>query len=148
MPVDGVVVLVHLAATWFMVGLIWIVQVVHYPLFAAVGAAGFADYEAGHTRRMGAVLVVPWGSETVTALWLAVAPPAGVPVGLPLLGLGLSAVIAALTVTVAVPAHGILRDGFDAPAHRRLVRSNWLRTAAWSARGGIAVAIAALAGVP
>ena len=28
----------HAAATWALVGLIWTVQVVHYPLFALVGA--------------------------------------------------------------------------------------------------------------
>ena len=35
-PVDHeeTVTLVHAAATWFLVGLIWIIQVVHYPLFA------------------------------------------------------------------------------------------------------------------
>ncbi len=30
----------HLLATSAMVGLIWFVQVVHYPLFAVVGSAG------------------------------------------------------------------------------------------------------------
>ncbi len=33
----------HLVATAAMVGLIWFVQVVHYPLFAAVGSGGFAE---------------------------------------------------------------------------------------------------------
>ena len=31
--------LVHLAATWFLAGLIWVIQLVHYPLFAAVERA-------------------------------------------------------------------------------------------------------------
>jgi hypothetical protein len=41
---------VHLAATAAMVGLIWFVQVVHYPLFASVGADEFVAYENAHTR--------------------------------------------------------------------------------------------------
>lgn len=43
----------HLFATAAMVGLIWFVQVVHYPLFASVGADGFTDYETAHRRRTG-----------------------------------------------------------------------------------------------
>ena len=34
------------AATWFMAGLHWFVQVVHYPLFADVGTERFIAYHA------------------------------------------------------------------------------------------------------
>ncbi len=34
-----------------------------------------------------------------------------------------------------VPAHRRLEHGFDAATHRRLMRTNWVRTIAWSARG-------------
>ena len=50
------VTLVHAAATWFLVGLIWIIQVVHYPLFARVGEDGFVAYEAAHTRLISLVV--------------------------------------------------------------------------------------------
>jgi hypothetical protein len=39
---------VHLAATLFMVGVIWLMQVVHYPLFARIGQEGFALYSRAH----------------------------------------------------------------------------------------------------
>ena len=42
---------VHAAATWALVGLIWTVQLVHYPLFAQVGADTFRSYHARHTQR-------------------------------------------------------------------------------------------------
>jgi hypothetical protein len=42
-----------------------------------------------------------------------------------------------------VPAHRRLEAGFDAVAHRRLTRSNWVRAAAWTARSVIALALAA-----
>jgi hypothetical protein len=41
------------------------------------------------------------------------------------------------TFAVQVPAHGTLARGFDAEAHARLVATNWIRTAAWTARAGI-----------
>lgn len=41
----------HLAATLFMVGLIWFVQVVHHPLTTSEGRGEFVAYEMEHTRR-------------------------------------------------------------------------------------------------
>ncbi|CAN0455051.1 unnamed protein product, partial [Phaeothamnion confervicola] len=35
--------------------------------------------------------------------------------------------------------HRALALGGDDRAHRRLVRENWVRTAAWSARGAVVV---------
>ena len=49
---------VHVGATWALVGLIWFVQVVHYPLFASVGPGEFAHYEAQYTRRTARVVGV------------------------------------------------------------------------------------------
>ncbi len=42
---------VHLLATWYMVGLIWFVQIVHYPGFQSIPQAGFRDYANRHVRR-------------------------------------------------------------------------------------------------
>ena len=42
--------LAHVAATLVMVGVIWFVQIVHYPLFSQVSEAAFNLYEAQHTR--------------------------------------------------------------------------------------------------
>ena len=39
-----------------MTGLIWFVQVVHYPLFAKVGSEAFSLYESLHTQKTGLVV--------------------------------------------------------------------------------------------
>ena len=44
------VLLAHLAATLIMVGVIWFVQVVHYPLFSRVGPEKFSLYTEAHPR--------------------------------------------------------------------------------------------------
>jgi len=139
-----VALLVHAGATWFMVGLAWMVQVVHYPLMAWVGHAAFPAYEGEHTRRMGALLALPWGAEGLSALALVALAPPGAPRWLALLGLGLLGLIVASTVALQVPRHRELTAGFAAHAHRRLVTTSWLRTAAWTARGIIALALLAL----
>jgi hypothetical protein len=134
-------VLAHAAATWFMAGLIWFVQVVHYPLFAGAGRDNFADYARRHQARTTWLVGPPMLVEAAAAAWLAAVPPTGTTPWLTALGVALVAVIWLCTALVLVPCHGRLSAGFDPAAHRRLVRVNWVRTAAWSLRGVVALAI-------
>lgn len=131
----------HLLATAAMVGLIWFVQVVHYPLFAAVGPGGFAEYERLHQRRTSLVVGPLMAAEGSTAIWLVVAPPDGTSIALPLIGLAVLAVIHASTVWLQVPQHTALAAGYDPVRAGRLVRTNWVRTVGWSVRGFIAAVI-------
>jgi hypothetical protein len=132
---------VHLLATAAMVGLIWFVQVVHYPLFAAVGPDEFVAYEQAHQRRTAYVVGPPMAVEGVTALVLLVAAPDGVGPLLPWLGAVLLAVIHSSTVFLQVPAHAALAQSPDGRTIDRLVRTNWIRTIGWTARGAVAVAM-------
>lgn len=133
--------LLHVAATLYMTGVIWFVQTVHYPLFAKVGDPGFVAYQAGHLRFTAYVVVPGMLLELGTGiLLLPVAPPEIR--GLLWLGLALLAVVWISTFLLQVPQHRRLERGFDAEAWSRLVRTNWVRTAAWSARA-LVVGIAA-----
>jgi hypothetical protein len=138
---EQIVLIVHGASTLMMAGLIWFVQVVHYPLFARVGAEGFPVYAGLHQRLTTMVVGPLMLAEAATAAWLTVRPPEGVPAALPIVGLALVAVVWLSTAALQVPCHRRLERGFDAAIGRRLVRSNWLRTIAWTARGVIALAL-------
>ncbi|MFO7572076.1 MAG: hypothetical protein R6W48_05670 [Gaiellaceae bacterium] len=126
-------------ATLALVGLVWFVQLVHYPLFAGVPRDAFAAYEREHARRTTWVVAPLMGMEAVCVAVLLVAQPGT----LTALGALLVAAIWASTFLVQVPCHRVLERGWDEAAHRRLVRTNWLRTGMWSARGAIAVAMLA-----
>jgi hypothetical protein len=129
--------LVNAATTLFMVGVIWFVQIVHYPLFSRVGDAAFPEYERHHVRRTGWVVAMPMLLELGTAIAMVLI----VGGALAWCGLGLLAVAWVSTGLWQVPAHRRLEGGFDAVTHRRLLKTNWVRTAAWSARGIIACAL-------
>ncbi len=128
---------VHAAATWTMVGVIWFVQLVHYPMLDRAGSAGFAAYQRENTRRTSWVVILPMAIEALTAVALALRPPAGVPRAAAWAGLALVAAIWLSTALLQVPRHRRLESGYDAVSHRGLVGTNWIRTAAWSARGGL-----------
>jgi len=126
-----------------MVGIIWFVQVVHYPLFSRVGAGGYPAYQSAHSRLTTYVVVPPMLVELGTGIWLALRPPPFFPPALAWTGLALIAAVWLSTFFLQVPMHSRLERGFDAAAHRRLVASNWIRTAAWTARGGIVLVVLA-----
>ncbi len=131
--------LVHAAATWALVGLIWTIQLVHYRLFDGVGADGWADY---HRRHVGGIspLVGPLMLvETATAAWLLIRRPDGVEPWMAIVGAVLVLAIWLSTALWQVPMHNRLATNYDLDLARRLTASNWLRTALWTARGLLAL---------
>ena len=135
--------LLQLAPTLFMTGLIWFVQVVHYPLFALVGPAAFPRYEQQHARRTGWVVFPPMLLELLTAL-AALSPrlrPSQLSRPAAIASAALVLLIWLSTALLQIPLHNQL-DRTSDPAtllrlQRRLVQTNWLRTAAWTARSAL-----------
>ena len=136
----GWVVALHLAATLAMTGLIWFVQIVHYPLYAAVGREAFPAYHAQHVERTTRVVAGPMLIELGTATWLFLAPNDRFNGAYPAIGLGLLVLIWLSTAFLQVPSHGRLQAVYTPTAHRFLVRTNWLRTVGWTLRSLLVLA--------
>jgi uncharacterized membrane protein len=128
--------LLHAAATLFMTGLIWTIQIVHYPLFAKVGSEGYEDYQWAHQKRISFVVIPAMFLELGTAVWLIFENPRE---PLVQLGLGMLVLIWLSTALLQAPIHSKLTHGWDAALHGRLVRTNWIRTVLWTARGVVAL---------
>lgn len=127
----------NLVATAFMVGVIWFVQIVHYPLMAGWPHDDFARWEAAHRARIGPLVVPMMLAEGVAAAWLVARRPAGVPTWLPWAAALLLVGVWASTFLLQVPCHDRLEDGWDEAVHGRLVATNWLRTLLWTLRLGL-----------
>lgn len=125
----------HIAATLVMVGVIWTVQLVHYPLFAEVGEATFVSYHARHVSAITLIVGPAMLIELGTGFMLLFEGPDQVPGWVWMAGLGLIGVAWLTTGLVSVPMHDKLAGGFDAGAHATLVSTNWARTIAWTLRG-------------
>lgn len=124
----------QLLATLFMCGLIWFVQLVHYPLMKEVAATGFVRYERRHQRATTRVVAPAMLLELMTAIALAIACGPGTARLLAIANLGLLGLIWASTLFIQMPIHKRLGRGYDAALIDRLVLSNWLRTGLWSVR--------------
>ncbi len=132
--------LLQLLPTLFMAGVIWFVQFVHYPLFGDVDQQAFVRYEAHHTTRTTWVVLPPMVAELALAFILALRAPAGQHF-LAWTGAALAVAIWLSTFLLQVPCHRRLSQGFEAAIHQRLVRGNWLRTALWTGRVAVALAM-------
>ena len=131
--------LLQLACATAMTGLIWFVQVVHYPLFGSVAREGFASYEAEHARRT-VWVVGPLMCVELAAALLFLLPrfrPPAVGAASALAGAALVLLIWASTALIQVPLHNRLAAGYDASAISSLVATNWIRTIAWTARSAL-----------
>lgn len=127
-------------ASGSMCGLIWFVQVVHYPLFGRVVGDGSRAYAAEHQRRTTLVVGPLMLIELATAGLIAVSPPAGVPGSIAWAGLAAVVALWLSTAMVQVPLHARLgRDGHDATVIAGLVGTNWARTVLWTARAVLSV---------
>lgn len=118
----------HQFCAVYMTGIIWFVQLVQYPMLHLT--SGDAEGHREYTRRMGlAVGPVMLLELALQIMWVLSAPgPRSVT------GAVLLFIIWASTIFLQVPCHRDLEEQYDPESHKELVRSNWIRTFAWTAR--------------
>lgn len=131
-----VALLVCVFSTFAMTGLIWLIQVVQYPLMSEVGASSFVQYERGHCDRITPVVLPLMTAELFAAAFLVWRPLPGHSTVLVVAFVALL-LIWASTFFLQVPLHNQLCQAFNADLHRRLVLSNWIRTVLWSVRSSM-----------
>lgn len=121
-----------------MTGVIWLVQVVNYPLYKYLSTENFTQYQGEHIRRITRVVAPIMIIELFTSLGLISFLPlelAQQNILYPLLiNFALVVLIWLATVSYSVPIHQALKDGFDQKHYNKLLSSNWVRTIAWSLR--------------
>ena len=131
------------AATLIMVGLIWFVQRVHYPLLAKFNVGQQREVGNEHQRRTGQVVGLPMAIEGVSTLVLLVARPDQVKWWLPWIGAILLAISLGSTLFLSVPLHEKMVNHPSAEIGKKLVATNWPRTISWSLRGVVCIAMCA-----
>lgn len=124
----------HLVSTLLMVGIIWFVQIVHYPLMIYVGQDRFREYSDTNRARTTWVVGGPMLIEALTAAALIAWYPERLLSRPFLASIFLLLLIWISTAVWQIPLHARLALGFNPQAIRQLARSNWLRTIAWSVR--------------
>lgn len=121
----------ELLSTAMIAGLIWTIQIVHYPLLLKVSKENFIEYESSHCFRVSFIVAPLMVTELISCGALAFLSGFN-PLVCGRLGLVIIAWVS--TAFIQVPLHNKLKQGYDAAAIHSLVSTNWIRTAVWSLR--------------
>lgn len=114
-----------------MFGVIWIVQLVHYPMFAGLERETFVTWHKYHSDRISYVVIPLMIGELLTSIamfWMLQDATS-------LVLLGLTVSVWASTFFVSVPLHNALGAGDHELTPRqiqKLVSTNWIRTLLYS----------------
>jgi hypothetical protein len=115
----------------FMVGLIWVIQILHYPMFCYVAKEQFAKFHEFHSKRITIIVLPLMLFELATANLLSFHLPQSWPIMTNLLALIL---IWLSTFFISVPLHKSISTSMNLKVIERLVLTNWIRTLLWSLR--------------
>ncbi|MFL2986997.1 MAG: hypothetical protein ACJZ57_07125 [Candidatus Poriferisodalaceae bacterium] len=126
------VALVALATASFMAGVLWVIQIVHYPLLDEVPDSSIERVALRHqrliTRVVGPTMIV----EAISSLWILLLVPESL-FYLALASFTLLLIAVGVTIFQAVPLHSRIAQG-TSHLIPRLIQINWPRTVAWSLR--------------
>jgi hypothetical protein len=122
----------HLAATAYLCGVGWLVQLALYPAFATVGpTTAWPDHHREHSRALTLVVGPPWAVQGLALAVLLVTAPG--PLVLLAAALGLAPVV--VTIVWSLRCHATLSTGYDEQALASLLSSNRVRALLWT--GGV-----------
>jgi hypothetical protein len=124
------ILLINIFCSFFLCGVIWVVQIVHYPFFHRAGRERFISHMSDHKLRISLIVMPFMLAELSSSFYLsffeenyALCHQAGLAVVI---------MVWLVTFVVSVPIHEQLSQGYRADVVNRLVRTNWIRTLLWT----------------
>lgn len=123
--------LFHFYCTVFMTGLIWTIQIVHYPSFGFVKEERYREFQHFHMRRITFIVGPLMLIELLTGALILFKNYQHIPF---VVSVVLLALIWLNTAILNVPIHNKLLSEGDEGLFKKLVLSNWPRTILWSVR--------------
>ena len=122
--------LIHLISTAIIVGIIWVIQVVHYPSFYFIERDEYVSFQKFHMDKISYIVVPVMLIESISGFILIYNELNTVL----LISMILLFFIWVLTGTFFVPIHQNLTSGYQEELVEKLVKINWVRTIFWTIR--------------
>lgn len=117
--------------TGFFTGLIWFVQIIHYPLFLHIAPNNFTNFEQRHTKLTGLLVAPTMVAELIFGIgfWYFSSPSIWNHLALVLLF-----IVWLSTFLIQVPIHQKLSQERNESQIKKLINTNWIRTICWTGR--------------
>jgi len=110
-------------------GVIWLTQIVVYPLFGKVGKDEYITYHKFYSSRIPLPVIVPGFAGFLLPIPLVFLRPESVPPWMALANVACGLMGLLVTVPLEIPRHARLeKGGKSVPLIRKLIRYNWPRT--------------------
>ena len=121
---------VHFLSTSLMVGIIWVIQLLHYPTFHFIKESDYVEFQHFHMQRISFIVVPVMIIELLSGFMLVYYFRSN----LLILCLIILLVIWLITFVFFTKLHQSLLGGYDKIIVDKLVQINWSRTVLWSLR--------------
>ena len=121
----------NVISAFFLTGVIWTIQIVHYPSFHYIDKLSFVNFHQFHERRISIIVMPLMILELISSVALYFNDMSNHTFLLNLIIVGL---IWCSTFFIQVPIHNILSQKKDNRMIEKLVNTNWIRTFLWSMR--------------
>ena len=121
---------IHLISTAIIVGIIWVIQVVHYPSFYFIERDEYVSFQKFHMDKISYIVVPVMLIESISGFILIYNELNTVL----LISMILLFFIWVLTGIFFVPIHQKLTSGYQEELVEKLVKINWFRTIFWTLR--------------
>jgi hypothetical protein len=130
--------LIQIFSCFSLFGLIWTIQLVHYPSFLKIDKLEFKDFSNLHSKKISLIVVPIMLLELVSGSMLLILFPSIV-TGSNFLGI---IIIWTSTLFLSMPLHRKLASGKDEALIEKLIKTNWPRTIIWTLRSFLLLIIA------
>ena len=125
-----ILVLIHLISTSLMVGIIWVIQVVHYPSFHFIGNSRYISFQKFHMERISYIVIPVMLVESISG-FLLIYDELNL---ILLISMVLLLSIWMLTAFFFASVHQKLVSVYQLEMVAKLVKINWIRTLLWTLR--------------
>ena len=137
--------LLNLVLAFIAVGLIWTIQLVHYPAMRFIPKERFVEYHNFHSMRISFLAIPLMVTELGTSLILFYQNYNNAIQTIFLINLVIVALIWLSTFLIQVPLHNALSKEKQSEKLSKLICTNWIRTILWTARSILMILFLAFA---
>ena len=129
---NNFVLLGHLIFTSIMTGVIWVIQIVHYPSFHFIDKELYTAFQKFHMNKISIIVIPIMLAELVTGMMLFLDKSSKSP--FLIISFVILVLIWLITGVFFTKAHNELIAGYQELVVNQLVAMNWIRTLLWTLR--------------
>ena len=129
---NNFVLLGHLIFTSIMTGVIWVIQIVHYPSFHFIEKELYTAFQKFHMNKISIIVIPIMLAELITGMMLFLDKSSKSP--FLIISFVILVLIWLITGVFFSKAHNELMKGYQELVVNQLVVMNWIRTLLWTLR--------------